>query len=161
MALCSIRSPLCPTRLPISGLALGAGFALAGALLGQLWQPRQEGPPCNTCNGAGYVDCTCQRWLSADLRMRGCDSCRGSLRMRCPGCRGGGMGIPSLLPIPIRIRDEIRALFWGVAIGGFGSGGPGRQGWGRRKVDGLVSRVAAVGGGRGERERKSFGRGVC
>lgn len=81
--------------------------------------------------------------------------------MRCPSCRGGGMGVPSLVPIPIRVREEIRALLWGVGIGKFGFGGLGGKGWAGRRVDGLVSRTVAMERGLGKRKRKNFEQVIC
>lgn len=143
MSICSIRPtlppPLPPTHLRLSGLALSAGFALAGALVAGLSQPRQQGPPCSTCNGLGYIECICQRWSTGVTRSAGCDSCQGSLRTRCPNCRGGGTGIPSMVPIPVRIRDGFLGLV-GVVLG--------RRTIRRGRVQTLIARGVSVRHGR-------------
>lgn len=112
----------CPKRRPafaqpfnptISGLIMGASAAAAGLILGQLSKPdtAPTGPPCEACNGDGYVDCLCARWnyATSDARRPGCESCNGSLRTRCPRCRGGGTAVPTAIrvPIPVRIRGPL------------------------------------------------------
>lgn len=103
--------PAPPTHLALSGLVAGATAAAAGLLLGRLSRPRPRGPPrepCPACNGAGYVDCFCRRWTAARAHARpgpACTTCRGSLRTRCPRCRGGGTAVPALVPIPVRVRE--------------------------------------------------------
>lgn len=46
---------------------------------------------CETCGGTGLVECWCSRWSDGD---GGCSTCRGSGRMICASCRGGGTAVP-------------------------------------------------------------------
>lgn len=107
-------------RAALAGILIGATAAAAGIVLGQLGSPGDpEGAtPCERCDGLGYVECTfCSRWhySSAQDGSRAppaCSSCNGSLRVRCPRCRGGGTAIPVLgrAPIPVRIEDGFNSL---------------------------------------------------
>lgn len=107
-----------PMRVTLSGIIVGAGAAIAGVVLGRLsgGVGVEEGgaEDCESCGGAGYVECMCMRWdyggVSARAReegkRKGCAKCRGSGRTRCLRCRGGGMRVRSMVrePIPVRVK---------------------------------------------------------
>lgn len=60
---------------------------------------------CETCGGTGYVECWCKRWSDGDAR--GCGTCRGSRRMMCSSCSGGGTAVPIEARITISPDEHI------------------------------------------------------
>lgn len=121
----ALLPPAAPMRL--SGLALGAGAAVAGLILGRLSAEGAAGGgggrPCESCNGDGYVECLCARWSRAGSTAAAapsCSKCRGTLRARCPKCRGGGTAVHAAIrvPVPVRIREHGERLLSVVAGGG-------------------------------------------
>jgi hypothetical protein len=84
-----------------AGLSLSTGllsffsFAVGSVglvlLLADQAKPQGPNPECSTCEGTGLVPCVCNRWSDGD---RGCSICRGSGRMACPSCGGGGTAVP-------------------------------------------------------------------
>jgi len=56
---------------------------------------------CPKCGGSGFEECLCSRWSDDDC---GCNTCHGSGRMTCYGCRGGGKRSPVLLDIRVEGR---------------------------------------------------------
>lgn len=129
----AVPIPLTPLRSTLTNIVVGTTAAIAGVVLGQLSSAAPDSgtggqPPCERCNGSGYVDCdVCKRWdnsaisklsekqgnnKSATVKKERCSSCNGSHRTRCPWCRGGGTSVPVLgrLPIPVRIDDGYNSM---------------------------------------------------
>lgn len=128
----AVPIPLTPLRSTLTNIVVGTTAAIAGVVLGQLSSAAPDSgtggqPPCERCNGSGYVDCdVCRRWdysavsklsekqgnKSASVKKERCSSCNGSHRTRCPWCRGGGTSVPVLgrLPIPVRIDDGYNSM---------------------------------------------------
>lgn len=129
----AVPIPLTPLRSTLTNIIVGTTAAIAGVVLGQLSSAAPDSgtggqPPCERCNGSGVVDCDmCRRWdysavsklnnekqenKSASVKKERCSSCNGSLRTRCPWCRGGGTSVPVLgrLPIPVRIDDGYNSM---------------------------------------------------
>ena len=59
---------------------------------------------CPKCGGTGFVECFCTRWSDGD---GGCGSCRGTGRMVCNACGGGGTAVPIKATLPAQSRNEI------------------------------------------------------
>lgn len=90
----------------LGGLTSALGFALAALFAARAWgnveQPDSSLPECPRCEGTGFTDCLCTRWSDGDT---GCSACRGSGRMPCPGCGGGGRATPLRQELTVR-ADE-------------------------------------------------------
>jgi hypothetical protein len=61
---------------------------------------------CERCNGTGYVECFCTRWSDASSDKTGCSSCRGSRKMQCSSCGGGGTTSPIVDKLYIRPEKD-------------------------------------------------------
>lgn len=78
-------------------MASGLGFAIGALWIGseflkdQQRASEQNQQECVTCSGTGFVDCMCSRWSDGDT---GCGTCRGSGKMVCHHCGGGGTAVP-------------------------------------------------------------------
>jgi hypothetical protein len=91
----------------LGGLTSALGFALAALFAARAWggnveQPDSSLPECPRCEGTGFTECLCTRWSDGDT---GCSACRGSGRMPCPGCGGGGRATPLRQELTVR-ADE-------------------------------------------------------
>ena len=104
LACCMLYKPsaICPQFSPSLGLA--AAWCHPAQAKTEEDGPRSE---CETCNGTGYVECWCSRWSDGD---GGCSTCRGTQRMVCSSCRGGGTAVPIEARLIIR-RDERTSNF--------------------------------------------------
>lgn len=124
-AVTSLASPVRASL--IASATAAAAAAAAGIILGRASanhdnhtrEREQRGRrPCGGCGGEGTVECFCVRWdyssasskSGLDGRTRqtsvtsSCDTCGGSGKVRCPRCRGGGLGADALAPEPILAR---------------------------------------------------------
>lgn len=79
-------------------LAPAAAWTLVGVMALRVFMGEQQAPAeeesrreCESCGGSGLVECWCSRWSDGD---GGCSTCRGSGRMICASCRGGGTAVP-------------------------------------------------------------------
>lgn len=89
-----------PSVVTLVGQVASAGAWALAAWMGyqvaiQQDVTRQSGEKeCEVCHGTGYVECFCTRWSDSAGDKSGCGTCRGSRRMSCTGCGGGGTGVP-------------------------------------------------------------------
>lgn len=90
----------------LGSLTSALGFALAALFAARAWgqveQPDSHLPECPRCEGTGFTDCLCTRWSDGDT---GCSACRGSGRMPCPNCGGGGRATPLRQELTVRADD--------------------------------------------------------
>lgn len=90
-----------------SAVAWSSVAFFAGKLFLQQQSQADDGArkECETCGGTGYVECWCKRWSDGDAR--GCGTCRGSRRMMCSSCSGGGTAVPIEARITISPDEHI------------------------------------------------------
>ena len=74
---------------------IAAGYMAYQLVLQQDASSRKEGQKeCERCNGTGFTECFCTRWSDASNDKTGCSSCRGTRKMQCSSCGGGGTASP-------------------------------------------------------------------
>jgi len=75
----------------LSNIASAAAVGIGAWWFLTRQQPQDGTQECPKCGGSGMVECFCTRWSDGDV---GCSSCRGSGKMVCNACGGGGTAVP-------------------------------------------------------------------
>ena len=63
---------------------------------------------CPKCRGTGVVECFCKRWSDNGKNEAGCGTCRGSGKMVCNACNGGGTAVPIEARVHIEPHKQIK-----------------------------------------------------
>eukprot|EP00891_Asterochloris_glomerata_P009456 jgi/Astpho2/9456/Aster-01714 len=101
-----------PSSDPVGSIRGLINMASAAALIVAAWWYLSTAQPsrserqqeCPKCGGTGFVECFCSRWSDNDA---GCGSCRGTGRMVCNACGGGGTAVPIKATLPAQTRNDI------------------------------------------------------